>query len=753
MASDNVQSGHFSGVPESSLGGFVAIFKILRKYAAMVIACVILSGGGTLLYSRSMPKVYQASTLIEMNPRANQPLGDSASGTFDIGAGLFWDPTEYYQTQYKLISSGAVLTAAVEKLSLQTDDDFLGYPPESKHDPISAADVAGMLAQRINVDPIKGTRLFFLRASDTDPKRSKRIADAVASVYIDQNLQAAISSSSEAVAWLDGQIDHIKGELEVDENALYAFKQRNNLPSISINDSSNSMRQEMEAFDQALTKTRMLKAELQARKAELGTVSPDNPDAVASSELLSNAYLQSLRGAYLKAAADRSALISQGKGENHPQVKEADARLVDAKKALLTEVANIQDATGRDLAVVEHEERSELALFLDARHAAVDLNMKEIEYHRLDRTREQDEKLYGLLLERMKAADLARMLRANNLRVVETAGIPDTPIRPRISTNVGVGLLAGFLIGFALAWVREQLDSSIKTPDDLEQKLGLVFLGLLPELEGSGKTPARRRAGPSSQTDQVVGLPMELVVHSRPLSSISEAARSIRTNLMFMNPDRPCKTLLVSSAAPSEGKTTVACSMAIALAQGGERVCIVDCDLRRPRLHRIFEREGDAGVTSVLVGDATIDEVAKPTVVTNLWSIPTGPLPPNPADVLQSARFRKFMEDLAQRFDRVVVDSPPLVAVTDSAIISTLVDGTIFVVRAFATGKHVSAQGLRALRDVDAPLIGGVLNAVDLQRSEYTYYTYYNYKREGYSSHSPVKRDDGASEHGAAPPN
>jgi succinoglycan biosynthesis transport protein ExoP len=499
MASDNVQSGHFSGVPESSLGGFVAIFKILRKYAAMVIACVILSGGGTLLYSRSMPKVYQASTLIEMNPRANQPLGDSASGTFDIGAGLFWDPTEYYQTQYKLISSGAVLTAAVEKLSLQTDDDFLGYPPESKHDPISAADVAGMLAQRINVDPIKGTRLFFLRASDTDPKRSKRIADAVASVYIDQNLQAAISSSSEAVAWLDGQIDHIKGELEVDENALYAFKQRNNLPSISINDSSNSMRQEMEAFDQALTKTRMLKAELQARKAELGTVSPDNPDAVASSELLSNAYLQSLRGAYLKAAADRSALISQGKGENHPQVKEADARLVDAKKALLTEVANIQDATGRDLAVVEHEERSELALFLDARHAAVDLNMKEIEYHRLDRTREQDEKLYGLLLERMKAADLARMLRANNLRVVETAGIPDTPIRPRISTNVGVGLLAGFLIGFALAWVREQLDSSIKTPDDLEQKLGLVFLGLLPELEGSGRRsragPTRRRAG------------------------------------------------------------------------------------------------------------------------------------------------------------------------------------------------------------------------------------------------------------------
>jgi capsular exopolysaccharide synthesis family protein len=201
---------------------------------------------------------------------------------------------------------------------------------------------------------------------------------------------------------------------------------------------------------------------------------------------------------------------------------------------------------------------------------------------------------------------------------------------------------------------------------------------------------------------------------------------------MFMNPDRPCKTLLVSSAAPSEGKTTVACSLAVALAQGGQRVCLVDCDLRRPRLHRIFDRVGDVGVTSVLVGDATTDEVAKPTMVANLWSIPTGPLPPNPADVLQSERFRKFIGDLADRFDRVIIDSPPLVAVTDSAIISRLVDGTVFVVRAFKTGRHLGAQGLRALRDVEAPILGAVLNAVNVDHHEYKYYYYYYYKRDGY---------------------
>jgi capsular exopolysaccharide synthesis family protein len=218
-----------------------------------------------------------------------------------------------------------------------------------------------------------------------------------------------------------------------------------------------------------------------------------------------------------------------------------------------------------------------------------------------------------------------------------------------------------------------------------------------------------------------------------------------------MNPDRPSKTILVSSAAPSEGKTTVACSIAIALAQGGQRVCIVDCDLRRPRLHRIFDRPGDQGVTTVLVGDAAIEDVAKPTMVTNLWSIPTGPLPPNPADVLQSERFRDFIHELSGQFDRVVIDSPPLVAVTDSAIISRLVDGTVFVVRAFKTGKYLGAQGLRALRDVEAPIIGAVLNAVDLDHHEYAYHYYYYYKREGYRAAALTAQVDDV--RSASPPN
>jgi succinoglycan biosynthesis transport protein ExoP len=740
---------------ESPLAGVVSFLRILRKHWAIVVACVVVACGGTLLYSKSVQRIYQSQSMIEMNSRPPQPLGESASSSsFDVSS-LFVDPAEFYNTQFKIITSTSVLKAAADAVSLQTDYDYFGltHVPEL---PITLDQAAAVLAAHVTVEPVKGSRLAYIKVSDYDPGRAKRLCDAVANAYLEQNLETAVNASSDAVAWLGGQIDHLKGDLDRDENSLYDFKQKNELPSLSINDSSNMLRVEMQEYDMALTHTRTRKAELSARRAELAEVTADNPDAEPSSELLANTTLQTLRAQYRGAYQQKQALEAEGKGANHPLMKEADQKVSLAKTALLTEVANVQEAVVRDLAVIERQEQAEAAMFNASRRNAVDLNMKEIEFHRLDRTREENEKLYGLLLERMKQADLARMMRANNLRVVETATLPSIPIYPKVGLNIVLGLLGGFLFGLGLPLLREQLDSSVKTPADIEETLGTTFLGLLPDVARDDRTEEKRRKNSRHKgarrgmTARIEG-PPELVVHTRPTSGVSEAARSIRTNLMFMNPDKPCKTLLISSAAPSEGKTTVACSIAIALAQGGQRVCIVDADLRRPRLHRIFDRAGDAGLTSTLVGEATIEEVAKPTVVPNLWSIPAGPLPPNPADLLQSERFRKFMQDLRERFDRIVIDSPPLIAVTDSAIISTLVDGTVFVVRAFQTGKHVSAQGLRALRDVEAPIIGAVLNAVNLNRHEYNYYHYYYYKREGYGSTEPSS--DGVSTSPAPPPN
>jgi capsular exopolysaccharide synthesis family protein len=728
----------------------LAMVKMLRKHWALIVACAIVASGAVLLYSKSMPKVYQATTLLEIDPRPTQPLGEKQSDVVDIGAGSYWDTRDYYETQYKIISSDRVLGAVVRDLGLAADDDFLATKRDATKPP-TIEDATLILAKRVSVDPVRSSRLVYIHVDDTDPRRAKRICDAIAASYIDENLQTALTSTSDAVTWLNSQVDHIKQDLEKDENSLYDFKQRNDLPSTSINEASNMLRVEMQELDTALTRTRTKKQELLARHEELSKVSADDPDKLPASELLSSQFLQAMRTQYQDAVRERAVLIAEGKGDNHPLVRRADEKVIESKAALLGEVRNIQGAVERDLAIVAREEGGEGALFEATRRRAVDLNMKEIEYHRLDRSRDENEKLYGMLLERLKGADLARMMRMNNIRVVDFATEPKLSIRPRWAVNTGIGLMAGLLLGIALAWLREQLDSSLKTPSDLEQDLGIAFLGLLPEVSDDEPRSGKRRRRKSSDRPAVTGA-MELVVHRHPLSGIAEAARSIRTNIMFMNPDRPYHTMLVTSAAPAEGKTTVACSIAIALAQSGQRVCLVDCDLRRPRIHRIFNRAGDAGVTNVLVGETTIEEVAKPTEVDNLWAIPAGPTPPNPADVLQSERFRKFLGELGERFDRVILDSPPLVAVTDSAIISRLVDGTVFVVRAFKTSKHLSAQGLRTLQDVGAPVVGAVLNAVNLNRQEYSYYYhYYYYKREGYRSTAQGREEDESA--GAAPPN
>ena len=750
MALSTSTHGQESSILQEAAGSLVVLGKAIRKHWGMVVACLLLGAGCALLYGKTQPRVYEATTMVEINPHVVQPLGNKSDEVQNFG--LFYDMHEYYETQYKIIASDRILSAVVRDLGLANDYDFLGYAT-SPATPPSLEGVTAMLRGHVIVDPIKYSRLVLIKVDDTHPKRAKRICDAIAAAYLDQNLQNAFTATSDAVTWLNGQVDHVRQDLEHDENALHEFKQRNDLPSTSINEASNMLRVELQEFDVALTHTRTRRQELEARAAELSKISAEDPDQLPASELLSSSFLGTLRTQYQQAVREQLALLAEGKGDNHPMVKELGEKIAETRRALLSEVKNIQGSVDRDLAIVLREEAGESALFQGARRKAVELNMKEIEYHRLDRTREENEKLYGMLLEHMKEADLSRMMRVNNLRVIDTATEPGKPIRPRIPLEIAIGLFAGLVVGCAVAWSRQQLDSSVKTPDDVETKLGVTCLGLLPELDDDdggaayGRRARSRRRRKTAEPVKVV----ELVVHARPLSGIAEAARSIRTNLMFMNPDRPYKKLLVTSAAPSEGKTTVACTLAIAFAQGGQRVCIVDCDLRRPRLHRIFDRQGDIGLTNVLVGEATVDDVARPTVVDNLWCVPSGPTPPNPADILQSATFRRFIDDLSSRFDRVVIDSPPAVAVTDAAILSTLCDGAIFVIRAFKTSKHLSDHGLRSLRDVDAPIVGAILNAVDLNRHEYnTYYHYYYYKREGYATRSGHKDPEAAP---AAPPN
>jgi capsular exopolysaccharide synthesis family protein len=318
---------------------------------------------------------------------------------------------------------------------------------------------------------------------------------------------------------------------------------------------------------------------------------------------------------------------------------------------------------------------------------------------------------------------------------------PGGPVRPQVPFNIGTGLFVGVLLGVAAAMGRAMLDRSVKTPDDVERDVGITFLGILPEIGDDKKQqrePTHQR-GRRRQAALVEGGP-ELTVHNYPMSGIAEASRTIRTNLLFMAPDHPFRTLLVTSAGPSEGKTTVACCIAIAMAQANQRVALVDCDLRRPRVDRIFRAKAEFGLTTALLDDdvaTSILPAIQETPVPNLSVIPAGPIPPNPAELFHSDRFRRLLEVLESKFDRVIIDSPPVVAVTDAAVLSTLVDGTILVVRAFKTPKDLARHAIRALADVGANTAGTVLNSVNLNTGEYKYTHYYYYRKEGYYAEDP----------------
>jgi capsular exopolysaccharide synthesis family protein len=737
---------------ESGLSLFTA-WRVIRKYWATTVATMVAVLLTTTFYTLGQTKVYEASTTLLFDPSPPRPLGKQIDTIFDHGNGTYWNNREYYETQYKVLQSMRLALSVVQQLNLQHDAAFLGNLPSGPALPPANAnpeDAAQVLRSRLTVLPVKESRVATLRFSDTNPERAQRIVNAIADKYVEQNLENALASAGTAVEWLHGQLDTLKSDLEKNEMALHDYKFQKNILSVAFDDQSNMLREELKQLSTVLTAVRTKREETAARRDELLAISREDPINLPATELLQSPFLQQHRQQYLNDIRERDGLIAAGKGKDHPDVASLRARIEVSRKALLNEIQNIQNGVESDLGTITRQESGLSKLYERAKAQALDLNLLEIEYNRLDRSKNQTEKLYSLVLERTKESELTQMMRANNIHVLDRALLPRSPVRPQVPMNIGLGALGGLALGIAMALGRGLLDRTLKTPDDIQRVLGLPFLGLLPKIEdGSGGVYYGKKKRRSRKSLKDVKN-RELIVHELPASGIAEASRAIRTNLLFMAPDNPHRVLLVTSAGPAEGKTTVACCIAIAMAQAGQRVILIDCDLRRPRLHRIFGRTSEVGVTTEVLTESSVlgneEQLERlKTEIPNLSVLPAGPIPPNPAELLHSERFKGFLAQVSGNFDRVVIDSPPLIAVTDGTILSTLVDSTVLVVKAFATTKEVCRQAMRALIDVGSSTAGAILNYVDLDRHEYKYYHYY-YRRYGnyYAEATP--------EAGAPPP-
>jgi polysaccharide biosynthesis transport protein len=714
------------------------LLRAVRKNWFLLVFAMGAALTGAALYTARETRIFEAAAVVQLDPQPLMPLGNQVGQ--QTGPESFWSNQEYFATQHQILASRKIAAAVVRRLGLNRDGGFAaGAPPGAKVPSVdlSVDDTAEMLRRRLDVKAVLDSRLTRVAYRDADPARAQRIVAAVVDEYVDQNLDRTLDSASQRAEWLDTQLAKLKEELESQEMDLHDFKKRNNLLSVSFDDQSNMLRAQIQQLNTALTDLKARQERVAARLAVLESINVEDPAAIPQSELLGDGLLSSLRTVYIDSKKQLERLSALGKGENYPEVQAADVAVRSSHDALTGELSNIRHGCAADLEAVRRELAGVTRLYETAKTQAMDLNLNEVRYARLRRSKDNTEHVFGVVLERSTESGLSKLMPFNNVRVLDRPLLPNVPVLPRPSLNLALGAAVGLLIGLALALGRELLDRSVRDAEDAEREFGLPSIGSLPDVGSRAGLAALYYGGYSRPEDakqersaesEIVP---ELLVHHYPKSAAAEAARALRTNLLLASPDRPYKTLLVTSPNPAEGKTMVAASIALAMSQAGQRVCLVDCDLRRPRIHNIFGRPIDPGVTVAMLDLSRLDDALSETVAPNLWVLPSGPTPPNPADLMHSEAFGRLLAALESRFDRVVIDSPPVCVVTDSVILSARVDATLLVVRSQRTRRDSARRALRALSDVGGNVSGFIMNATALSggRYSYTHYGTYGQKR------------------------
>ena len=403
---------------------------------------------------------------------------------------------------------------------------------------------------------------------------------------------------------------------------------------------------------------------------------------------------------------------------DYPEMKRLKNQMETIQKRLDAEIHQIIAGIKMEYDSSLRKESLLRKAFEEQKAKAMEMKQKAIQYNILKREADTNKELYKGLLQRMKEAGVSAAITASNIQVLDQAEPPARPHRPNKQLNLLLAAVIGLFLGVGMAFFFEYLDNTVKTPDDVEEMVGLPSFGMVPEI-----SQERRNLLAAGKS-----YPVELITHGHPKSMLSEAYRNIRTSILLSFSEKPPKIIVVSSPNPAEGKTTTAINTAIALSQTGGRVILIDADMRKPRIHNIFAKDNGIGLSSFLSGNIQLESIIRSSKIPNLSYIPSGPIPPNPSELLGSTLFKNMIQSLGNQFDQILLDSPPVLGFADSTILSTLVDGVILVVVGGKTPKENLQRAKEMLFQVDARILGVVINRVDIRRSVYgSYYHRYHY--------------------------
>jgi polysaccharide biosynthesis transport protein len=695
---------------------------ILRKHQWLILSFLVAVVTIVSIATFRMKPVYSSSAKIEIDRENSSISPFPGADSYDY----MMDLDNYIETQARILTS--------ETLALQTIR-IMHLSPDSSSDAINLNSLknqklppeVGAFLGALSVRRIPNTRLMEVGFESTNPQMAAEILNAHLENYIEQNMDSRIQSSSKATSMLQKELVELSTKVRNSEDALIAYERANQIWNVDDkNDKSNVTTERLGDLNRQLTEAQSdtLKKQALYEFARTGDV-----DSVP--QLRENSLLQQLQTRRADLSVQYTDAVNQY-GPNYPkvqriqaQMKEIDDQMARTRKGILAQLQS------EYLEAKQHEEL--LARVLDSQKTEVNaMSEKMIQYNILKREAQANKSLYDSLQTKLKEAEISEGLRSENIRVVDPAMVPSYPTRPAKARNIALAFLVGLVGGVGLALLREYFDNTVKTPDDVETLTRLPSLAVVPAF-GEGAIPdkhagfLRAGAGSSNGHDKRI----ELVAQHLPKSQMSEAFRALRTSILLSQPDHPPQVILVTSALPREGKTTAAANLAVTLAQLGDKTVLVDADLRKPGVGRLLNLGTGkyAGLSSYLAGVSSLDLVTVPhPAIENLAAIPTGPLPPNPADLLSSHRLTDAIIELRKKYKFIVIDSPPIMAATDAVVLSVQTDGVLLVVRSGETPKEAFARTRDLLTSVKCHILGVVLNAVDSSAPDYYYsYRYYPY--------------------------
>ena len=650
----------------------------------------VFSASATLRIDREGPRVVKFEQVVREDPE-----GDSAQMQL--------------QTYLNLLQSRALAARVIDRLGLADQPEFRGLDPQR-------GELLDAFVDRLQVAPIRNSRLVKVSFQSRNPDLSARVANGVTDTFIAQQLDHRVEATRHASDFLSTHVEDARRALEGAETQLTRFLEANDILFVAsnrVNDRSGERQslvgQQLVTLSEALLKARAERIAKQSLLAQAGRADADSLPAVLQNPLITHLKQEvtALEGKYRE--------LSQTFKPEYPRLQRLGENIAQIRRQLREEVRRVVEAIRSDYGSALQNE-TELRKLMDEQQGRVKtVDAQMARYNLLRREVDANRELYATLSTRLKETRISGTLLASNISVVDRAEVPVTPTRPRTVLNLLLGGLIGILGGVVVAFLFEYLDTSIRDPREVEALLRLPTLGLVPARAALSSQSLERRANG----------PFALVAHDSTSSMLAEAFRGLRTSVVYATPERPPKTLLVTSLQQQDGKTSVSTNCAISLAQLGGDVLLIDADLRHPNLHEILGVTPVPGLSDLLAGGVEMDEVIRPTKIPGLYVIPAGPVPVNPTELLASGRLTDALASLESRFAHIVIDTPPMLGISDTLVLAPRVEGVILVLRHGRANRSSAQRAVQMLGAIRARILGVVLNHVDAGSFRGEGYGYY----------------------------